>query len=151
MSTKSVTLSSGAVVRVKPISARLLEQYDKYHKIPEPPMREADVIGGGKELVPDLDNPEYQKALAQYNAKASNDLMNMLVSFGMEVTMPEDTKWLVKLQRAGIEVADDDLESAYIQLVLMEDFISDLKSVAREILSMSGVTEEVIQSWQELF
>ncbi len=151
MANKSVTLSSGAVVLVKPISARLLEQYDKFHKMPEPPMREAETIGGGKEFVPDTEDVDYQKALAKYNVKASNDMMHMLVSFGMEVTLPDDEIWLAKLRHAGIEVADDERESAYIQMILMEDFMADLKLVAREILSMSGVTEEVIQSWQSLF
>lgn len=153
MPTKMVTLQSGAEIKVKPVSARLLEQFDKNHKklLPIPPMREAQVAGGGTEQVPDYDDPEYQTQLAEYNARSTNDMLNLLVEFGLDVTLPDDDTWLRQLQKVGVTVELADYKSAYVQYILMSDYIEDVKTITREVMVASGVSEEAIKDWAELF
>lgn len=151
MPSKSVVLSSGTSVTVKSVSARLLEQFDRSHKEPAPPLRQAEAIGGVIEQVPDYENPEYQMIKQAHDEKSISDLMALLIEFGIELDLPTDDAWVRSLAKAGIVVEQDDLKSAYVQYILMNDFISDLKLIIKEILTLSGVTEEAIDSWAGMF
>jgi hypothetical protein len=151
MPTSSVTLSSGDVVKVRPISVRLLEQYDRAHVEPVPPMRNAEAIGGVIEQLPDYDDPDYKQRKRAYDERATSDMMEMLIEFGMDVELPADDSWVRKLAKVGIEVDNDNLKSTYIQCILMTDFLVDIKVIVKEILTLSGVTEEAISSWANMF
>lgn len=149
----TVTTSAGAVVAVKPISAKLLEMFDLSHKAPEPPMVAAVAIGGSEELVPNPDDSEYQAALHEYNMRATEDFVNMILDLGTDVSLPSDGAWQKRVSRLGVSLPSDpdELRLVYIQIVLMPNYTSDLRDITAAVLRLSGVNEEAIASWVELF
>lgn len=148
-----VVTSAGVEVAVKAISAKLLEMFDASHVQPEPPLMEAEAIGGLKEMVPNPDDPAYQKELREWTQKASEDFVNMILDMGTDISLPEDDSWKRKLKRAGIVLPDDEdeLRLAYMQAILMPSFKDDLRDITAAVLRLSGASEEAIASWVELF
>lgn len=148
-----VTCSSGVQVRIKPVSVKLLEQFDISHRAPEPPMVEADVIGGGKDLVPNPEDAEYQAVIAAHNRQTGDDFTAMILDMGVELDLPTDDAWKRKLKRIGVCVPEDPDEQRllWIQTIVMPDFMGDLKQIVAAVLKLSGVNEEAIDSWVALF
>lgn len=148
----TVTLTSGVVVRIKPISLRLLQQFDLTHKQPKPPLvKSTATIGGAEEMVEDPDDPAYKQQLSEFTDKSTDDFMYLMTSFGTDVALPEDTSWIKRLERLGIIIDPVDLPGSYLQYVLMEDFTEDLRLLTMGIMRISGVSEEAISSWMETF
>jgi len=149
-----VTLTSGYTVLVKAINLKILERFDLEHNAPEPPMREAEVIGGHKELVPDEEDPDFQASVMEYNRRSMQDLLNMLVIFGVDVELPLDDSWIDDLAMVGIAVLEDSVNRMkvdYVQMILMDDMLEDLKKLMSNVFLLSGVDEEVIQQWMTMF
>lgn len=150
----TVTLASGKDLTLKAINLILLERFDKAHVAPVPPMREAEVIGDETELVPDEEDEGYLEELAAFNQKSMLDLLNLLVLYGCVVELPEDTNWTVTLSFIGVEVdLSNPIQSKidYVQLHLMGDLLKDLGTMMSNIFALSGVEDEVIQSWMTMF
>lgn len=147
-----IVTSSGEEVTIRPISVKLLEMFDASHNAPEPPMMEAQSLGG-PEQVPDNDNPEYQAALAAYNKRSSDEFITMILDLGVDLEMPEDGAWKRQLKRMGVALPDDPDEQRliYIQTFLMPAFTDDLRDITAAVLRLSGVSEEAIASWTALF
>jgi len=145
------TFSGGQKVNLIPISLMLLEQFDKSHIPPDPPKRKITVAGDVEEEIYDPDDEGYQRVLEIHNAKATHDFMELICNFGMELELPDDDKWMRQLTAAGIEFDKDLPESAYVQYKCMRMFQDDLKRMTEVILRISGVGEEAIQSWVEMF
>jgi hypothetical protein len=148
-----VVCSSGIEVIVKPISLRLLERFDLEHQEPKAPMIEVEAIGGVEEMVEDEEDPEYLEQMEEYSSETINDLLNLLVDFAIDIELPEGNHWLKKLNRAGIEVTDDEDDKihAYVNYIVMEDTLGDLKKIISQSFMLSGVSEEAISSWMDLF
>lgn len=148
-----VTCSSGVSLGTRPISVKVLEWFDLSHQKPEPPMVEATTIGGETEMVPNPDDAVYKELLAGFNRKSTDDFLAMILDLGVDFQPPEDTGWVRTLKRAGVSVPDDPDEQRlmYIQTFVMLDFLEDLRSITSAVLRQSGVSEEAIASWTNLF
>ena len=145
------TFSGGQKVKLVPISLMLLESFDKNHIPPDPPKRKILVAGDVEEEIYDPDDEGYQRLLDLHNAKATHDFLALICNFGIELDLPDNDKWMRQLEAAGVEFDQDLPESAYVQYVCMRKFQDDLKRVTAVILRISGVGEEAIQSWVEMF
>lgn len=148
-----VTCSSGIILGTRPISVKVLELFDMNHRGPEPPMIEATTVGGVIEMVPNPDDLTYQEVMKAHNKKTTDDFLAMILDLGVDYQLPEDTSWIRTLSRAGVSVPDDpDLQRLlYIQAFVMTNFLEDLRSIASSVLRQSGVSEEAIASWTDLF
>ena len=146
-----VTCSSGIDVMVVPLPLLLLEKFDLAHQEPIPPQMEVEIAGGAKETVDDLEDPDYVEELADYEKTAVDDLMNLVVLFGMEFDMPDDDGWKHKLSLVGVPIPDGEDEVSYAKCFIMRDTLSDLRKIVSTSLMLSGVDEEAIQSWVDLF
>lgn len=148
-----VECSSGIKVLTKPISIKLLEMFELSHQSPEPPMIEAQIVGGDTEMVPNPDDPEYQETLRQYNQKTTDDFLAMIIDYGVELDLPKDDSWIRRMRRMGVDVPDDPDEARllYVQTIVMSNFVADLQVITAAVLKQSGVSEEAIQSWVDLF
>jgi hypothetical protein len=148
-----VTCSSGIEVLTRPVSVKLLELFELNHQAPEPPTMEADVVGGGVELIPKPDDAAYQSDLQAFNKKSTDDFLSMILELGVDIELPDDESWAKRLKRMGVAIPDDEDEKRllYIQTIIMQDFLNDLQLIAASVLRQSGVTEEAISSWVSLF
>lgn len=149
----TVTCSSGITVTTKPVSVRLLELFQLSHLEPEPPMVEAVIVGGDTELIPNPEDPAYLELKAEFNKRATDDFLNLIFEFGVDLDLPEDDSWERKLKRIGMTIPEDpdDKRLFYIQTIVMPDFVSDLANISASVLRQSGVDEEAINSWMALF
>lgn len=148
-----VEFTTGWIVQAKAINLKVLERFDLDHVPPEIPQREAEVLGG-TEMIDDTEDEDYLEALAAYNNKCMQDLLNMFVIFGMDIELPEDDNWIDELTLSGIRVNEDNPTKMlvdYVQLILMGDFIVDLKRIMYSIFLLSGIEEDVIHQWMTMF
>lgn len=148
-----VMVSSGIELATRPVSTKMLELFQLSHVQPEPPMREAAVAGGGVELVPDEEDEAYKARLAEFNRVAGNEFITMILDMGVELPEPNDNTWVKRLMRMGVIVPDDPDERklVWVQTFLMPDYLNDLKELTAAILRQSGVSEEAVDSWVDLF
>lgn len=156
----TVTLYSGQAVTVKKLNLALMERFDKDHVPPEPPMVTQEVIGGGTEEEPNYEDEGYLTELAEYNSRCMNDMLNLIILKGIEFDVPEEVRegedipdWEDELKMLGINVAQSGRQRKvdYAKLVMLDDTAGDLVRVMRECLILTGVDEEVVRSWTELF
>ncbi len=151
--TMEVEFTTGWWVTVNAINLKVLERFDLEHEPPDIPQREAEVLGG-IEMIDDLDDEDYQEALAEYNSSSMQDLLNMFVLFGMNVELPKDDSWIDKLAFSGIVVDEESFVQMlidYVQMILMGDLLEDLKRLMSAIFLLSGIEEEAIQQWMTMF
>jgi len=146
-----ITCSSGIQVRVRPVSLRLLEQYDKSHIAPEPPTIDVEAAGGVMESVPNDSDPEYQRQVKAFQAKSTDDMLRLLMTFGLSVDLPADEQWIDDLEYAGIKVDRKHLLNAYLEYIVMSSYVADLSKLMSAVMRTSGVAEEDIAAWQKLF
>lgn len=137
--TSEITLSSGQVIICRRIEPNLLDLFEDAHIVPEPPMREAKVIGGGTELVPDEEDAEYLVELMAAKRKRAEDLQALIFD---HVTLKEKPllETLLKMERYGIESTPEN-----VLRYLMSDYVADWGRLYVEVLRLSTVTDEEVQ------
>ncbi len=104
---KTVTLSNGIVLRLKPVPPFLLRQ--AVTKLTEPKLPKADIGKGREEDNPD--DPAYLAAMMQFNACVIEAVTNVAFVMGTEIETlppgtcgPEGKDWLEALDVLGVEV-----------------------------------------------
>ena len=134
-----ITLSSGQIVICRRIEPNLLDLFEDAHAPPEPPKREAKVIGGGTELVPDEEDEGYLAELATAQSKRAEDLQAMILDH-VELKEGPPPEIAAKLERYGIEPTP-----AHVLRYLMTDYVTDWGNLYSEVLRLSIVTDEEVQ------
>jgi hypothetical protein len=120
------TLSTGVVVRLKPVSSSLVEEMKSAIKMPAVPV----VWIEEKEREEENPNdPRYIEAVEECNRKRADAVFDALCMFGVDLVeeLPEDDSWLKKLRMlerrkvldlSGFNLKDDfDLEFLYKRYV----------------------------------
>jgi hypothetical protein len=149
-----IELTSGMPITLKPINLILLERFDRDHTAPTPPQREAEVIGGGVELVDDEEDEDYLEELSEFNRTSMWDLLNLIAIYGTDVELPEDDDWIDELVLAGItvdETSESRMKIDYVQMVMMNDLVEDLKRMIYNVFLLSGVEEDAINQQMDMF
>jgi len=121
-----VTLSTGVVVRLKPVSSSLVEEMKAAHEMPPVPV----VWIEAKEREEENPNdPRYIEAVEEVQRKRADAIFDALCTFGVELVdgLPEDEKWIKRLKLlerrgslnlSGFDLNDDfDLEFLYKRYV----------------------------------
>lgn len=134
-----ITLSSGQVVICRRIEPNLLDLFEDAHVPPEPPKREAKVIGGGTELVPDEEDEGYLAELVAAQGKRAEDLRVMILDH-VELKEEPSPEVIERLSRYGIEPTAE-----HMLRYLMTDYVTDWGNVYAEVLRLSIVTDEEVQ------
>jgi hypothetical protein len=132
-----ITLSTGVVVRLKPVSSSLVEQVRSAIPMPEVPV----VFIKEKEREEENPNdPHYINEVEEVNRKRSEAILDALCIFGIELVdgLPEDDAWLKKLQkleqRGGLDLSGFDLEDEFDRDLLYKRCVA----VAGDDLSIVG-------------
>jgi len=141
------TLTSGARVKVHPITAALIDQVTARIKDPVAPVwhdeeKDRDVINYA--------DPAYIKGLADVERERGIAAMDAIVMFGFELVdgVPEDSVWLRKLSLLGIVIDDTDE-------VAVEFNFKKYVAVAPDEISLvtdrSGISSEELQAAEASF
>ena len=130
------TLSTGVVVRLKPVSSSLVEEMKGSIKMPPVPK----VWIEAKEREEENPNdPRYIEQVEEVNSKRSDAIFDALCMFGVELVdgLPEDDTWTKRLKmlerRGHLDLSDFDLK---------DDF--DLKFLYKRFVAVAGADLNLI-------
>jgi hypothetical protein len=113
---EEVTLSTGVVVRLKPVSSSLVEEMRNAIDMPEVPK----VWIEAKEREEENPNdPRYIAAIEETNSKRAEAVFDALCIFGVELVdgLPEDDSWIKQLRllerRGSMDLSGFDLKDEF--------------------------------------
>jgi hypothetical protein len=139
-----VTLSTGVRARIRPVSAKLLDEIGR--SVPEPPVPKQFIEAKQREEYNPLD-PAYQIAIKEANHLRGLRSTEALVMFGVELVdaIPDRSEWEPKLRfmekRGAIDLSgydlDDPLECEFLYKTMIAVATPDLMVVSMA----SGLTE----------
>ena len=125
--TEVVTLSTGVVVRLKPVSSSLVEEMKAAIPMPDVPV----VWIEAKEREEENPNdPRYIEAVEEVNRKRADAIFDALCTFGVELVdgLPEDDLWLKKLKllstRGSLDLSGFDLEDDFVLEFLYKRYVA---------------------------
>lgn len=140
------TTHNGVRLEITSIPRKDIDNFFQSHPYPEPPKREAIVIGGLKELVDDYDSPEYNKAVFAYNLKVAKEQMSLLVDGIKILDNWQEMPGFLELVQAGIAKHK---RQDFLTFYALND--NDISNVIDEIMYLSTVTERGIQEASKMF
>lgn len=150
----TLVLSSGAVVRVKRISERLIQRVWMQFERPKPPMVKIEQ-GGKTWMEPNYDDPVYADEERRYQLQLIEAMKRIFLLRGMEIVkLPEgqppyeeDTTWESELEAIGLDVPESGplryLEWLYYRIAPLDD---DALRVQEAINKLAGVSQEDIDA-----
>jgi len=131
-----VTLSTGVVVRLKPVSSSLVEEMKAAIKMPPVPV----VWIEEKEREEENPNdPRYVEAVEEVQRRRAEAIFDALCIFGVELVdgLPEDAGWLKKLRflekQGTLDLSDFDLEDEF-----------DLEFIYKRYVAVAGTDLQLI-------
>lgn len=149
-----VTLSSGVVLKLKPIPPLLLDKLvNKSFPIPEPPMVEVKSFDAPEgRMEPNPHDPAYKAAVAAIRHRQSETMIDLALARGADVTLPEDDGWIADLAELGIDAGEtyNQRRNAYLRYVLLET-ADDLNRTMLAVMALSGVRESDIAEAEARF
>lgn len=171
--------SSGDEIKLLPISIQQLayvqqaaqkEAEAKFGKL-EPPTYEVPILGGGVEVHEhdeqtvegDNDTPpdpearaalfayrENQRQIAQFvNTRAAD----FILANAVDVTLPEDDKWIKRQKYFGIEVPEDDEMALLIHYIKTEIVrsVDDVRGITARAQELTGISPEQLEAARATF
>lgn len=142
-----VTLSTGVRVRIKPVSASLIQEVVAKIEYPDVPKWHNPEKGRVEDNPLD---PDYRRKVAQVSQDRGKAALDALAMFGVELAdgLPEDETWIRQLNLLGITFDDNPVDKKYyytkhIAVGNMDDW--------NKISRASGVTEEGIAAARASF
>lgn len=147
-----VTLSSGVVLKLKPIPPLLLDKLvNKSFPIPEPPTITVEGFDG-KHDEPNPHDPAYKATVAAIRRKQAETMIDLAILRGTDVELPEDESWIADLAELGIDAGEtyNQRRNAWVRFVLIETS-DDLSKVVNAVSILSGVRESDIAEAEARF
>ena len=131
-----VTLSTGVVVRLHPVSSSLVEEMKAAIEMPKVPV----VYIEEKEREEENPNdPRYIEAVEEVNRKRADAIFDALCTFGVELVdgLPEDGLWIKKLKllerRGALDLSGFNLEDEF-----------DLEFLYKRYVAVAGTDLQLI-------
>jgi len=141
------TLSTGIRCQIMPVSAALIQEVTSRIKDPQVPLWHNKEKGRDE---PNPNDPGYVAELGEANSERGKAAMDALIMFGIDLidSLPEDNRWLKKLQYMGIQVDETDsfeVEFAYKKYVAVGN--QDLILISQK----AGISQEAIEDAAKSF
>ena len=146
-----LTLTTGVVLRIGDVPAWAFQEIQKQMRLERPKVPVVHIEAKDRDE-PNPNDPDYVDAIAAYDAKHTEKLMDMAIMLGTEMESvpdgfpkPDDEGWTEKLKKLGIAIPDNkDLDARYLSWVKLCAARTD-KDLGSLILACgrnAGVTEE---------
>lgn len=142
----TITLSTGVVLRLKPISKQLIRTVQTQFERPEVPMWEDPNKG---RQVENPSDPKYIEAVEQYMVEIANATMDVCILRGTEVLEkpddlldPDSEQWVYEMQTLGLPMGDNP-RARYLAWIkgVAAPLDRDMNLVMGVIGRMTGVSE----------
>lgn len=108
-----VTLSSGVTIKILPFPAGLYRKIQKKamqdHPEPDPPQKTIEVVDGTEEI-DDIENEDYQAALAAAQTARNNLLLEAILDLCVEVDMDRWQPVVKRLAHYDVDFPEDPIE-----------------------------------------
>lgn len=136
-----VTLSTGVRARLLPVAASLLDEVRARVPVPKVPIWHNPNTERDEE---NPNDPAYTRALAEHVERVGVAAIDAIVLFGVELAdgVPDDTRWLKKLARLGIDVDADDPDEVEFAF---KKFVAVASPDIMRIAEMSGVSGAAVE------
>lgn len=149
----TVSLPYGVTATVVPVPPQLMEEVTGRIKDPEIPVWHNEDKGRDE---PNPNDPEYLEAVSNADRLRGIASIDAMALFGLDLDgMPEDDKWLRKLQymqkRDLIDISEYDLEDEDELEFLFKRYIAMNGNVLKLVVQASGITAEEIESAEASF
>lgn len=149
-----VTLSTGVRVKVKPVTATLIDQVQARIQDPEPPMFYIEEKGTSE---PNYSDPRYIRALERSNTDRVVAAMDALSLFGVELVdgLPENDDWIKKLRLmekiGALDLSDLDLNEPIDAEFAYKRYIAISAEDIAMISGVSGLSEGDVAAAEAIF
>lgn len=150
----AVTLSTGIRARIRPVSAKLLDQVQQ--TVPQPEVPKQFIESLGREEENPL-HPAYLRAVEEANHLRGTRTTEALMLFGVELldAMPPDEEWLPKLRylegRGMLNLEDYDLNDPIEKELCFKSFIAITTADLMLVTMASGLTEQEVAEAEKSF
>lgn len=151
-----VTLSNGIKLRLKPVPPFLVRQAAM--KLEKPKVPKMDIGKGREEDNPD--DPSYQEALADFDNRATDAAVNVMLAAGTEVEFvpegispPESDGWIALMEVLEVEI---DLDRPIARYLAWMRYVAlataaDVTMITSAMSKGIGLTEEEVKATAESF
>lgn len=141
---------SGYTLEYRPVSHMLLSDAVRSVRRPEPPLIEVD-YSGNKRMEPNVNSPEYQLALSNFQAAQNNKALEIAVLIGVQVTVHKERcdELRQALVDSGLELPRND-KVLYVTRILCETGL-DLQTLRDAIIRRSQPTEGAVAESTDRF
>lgn len=152
--TNEYTLSSGVIVRLKPVPPLAMREAAIQAVPPRPPMVH---IEDRDQDIENPNDPDYLKALEEYQTKQLYLVSDVMMMLGVDIIhVPEDVfpveseEWSEMLAAVGIAIPEQAVSNKYARrLTWMRLYAArsetDIATILARIIALSGVTELEVQ------
>lgn len=157
---KEVTLSSGAVIRAKPVPDNLMLTMRKQNPPPDVPITHVDDPSGKSWDEPNPQHPKYIADLEEYQLNLGDAFMNLTLLAGMDILeLPEgvepfdaDGEWLDELEAAGLEMPEKRFERKLLWIrYKIAPNTEDMTLISETYAASAEIDEEEIAAKQKSF
>lgn len=149
-----VLLTDGNRALLKPVSVALIEEVTNSIKPPEiPKWYNKDY----ERDEPNPNDPEYLRALGDYERAQGVATMDALVMFGVELIdgLPEDESWFKKLswlaKRGSVDLSSYDLDDQIDREFVYKRYVAVGADLYNKLAGLSGVTKEEVEKAEATF
>jgi hypothetical protein len=149
-----LAVENGVTILCNKIPGMLMRAYERNHKEPMPPMKEHKVLGGGTEMSPDASDPEYVKELAEFEAQASWDFMELASDFivVLDDNEHQELQRNAKMQRYGFANTPQDRLDMFVFDDPDEGVLAEcVKAIVSEVMRLSTITAKEVNASQDGF
>lgn len=152
---KNIFEVEGVKIKVKPVSALLIQEVTSHIKDPNPPMQPNPDKDGRMEENPF--DPVYMDELREATTQRALATSDTMVMFGLELMdgLPKDETWLKKLkwlEKSGrLDLSNIDFNDPFEKDFAFKKFIAATNPTIMEVTRASGVSQADIDSATESF
>ena len=152
---KNVIEVEGVKLRIRPVSALLIQEITSHIKDPRPPIQPNPDKDGRMEENPF--DPEYLEAVKVANTQRALATSDTMVMFGLELMngLPSDETWIKKLkwlEKSGrIDLSNVNFEDPFEKEFAFKKFIAATNPNIMEVTRASGVSQADIDSATDSF
>lgn len=148
----TITLSTGVVLRGRPVPPLGFVNIMAAFPHPKPPMYKNDMMG---RMMENPDDPDYVARVQSWQTEYSDATLNVMIVYGTELVSkpksfpgPKDKKWLNKYAMTGLPIHEENEDWLYLTWIKFEAALTkeDLDKIKDAVGRLSGVPERDVQS-----
>lgn len=147
-----ITLSTGVVLRIKPVSSMIFTELSKRHPQPKVPMwfnKEND------RNEPNPNNPDYVEDMRNWQMNVGIGVVDIMIIMGTQFVSVtgdaprlDDEEWIDNLVFTGMNIDRDNRRARYLAYIKYVAAVSDedMEKLMQRVSGQSGVSEADVDS-----